>query len=90
MSPRCVMNINLQKGYNLIELSFIRDIPTSQGLSFKFPKWVMVCKVFVSYFLVINSSLTEPFQGKTGIIHGDPMSPNHFSLPWSICKECCL
>lgn len=36
--------------------------------------WVIKCVSFVSYSLMLNGVLNEPFQGKRGTRLGDPMS----------------
>ncbi|XP_059302208.1 uncharacterized protein LOC132054172 [Lycium ferocissimum] len=40
------------------------------GFPYKFIQWVIECITSVSYSLVLNGGLTEPFQGKRGIRQG--------------------
>lgn len=67
MSLRCVMKVDLHKDYGFIEWDCLRFTLADFGLLLTFINWVMEYITFVSYSLMVNGSLTEPFQGKKGI-----------------------
>ncbi|WMV60256.1 hypothetical protein MTR67_053641 [Solanum verrucosum] len=75
LSSRCVMKVDLRKAYDSIEWCFLRSMLVELGFPYKFIQWVMECVTSVSYSLLMNGGLTEPFKGRRGIRQGDPMSP---------------
>ncbi|KAH0761419.1 hypothetical protein KY290_017492 [Solanum tuberosum] len=57
------------------------------GSPLTFINWVMECVSTVSYSLVMNGSLTEPFQGKKASGRGIPCHPTCLFWLWSIYIE---
>lgn len=80
ISPRYMIKVDLQKAYDSVEWSYM--IQVMEGLAFphKFTQWVSSCMYSVSYSVLINGELTEPFPGAKGLRQGDLISPFLFAL----------
>ncbi|KAI3808225.1 hypothetical protein L1987_24173 [Smallanthus sonchifolius] len=78
--PRCAFKIHIQKAYDTVSWSFLKDILVGFGFHQKMVGWIMTCVTTVSYSLSINGNLSGYFKGKRGLRQGDPMSPHLFTL----------
>ncbi|XP_060210949.1 uncharacterized protein LOC132637959 [Lycium barbarum] len=80
VSPRCMVKIDLQKAHDSVEWAYIEQV--LEGLNFptKFICWIMQCVTTVSYSILINGELSEPFTTAKGLRQGDPISLFLFAI----------
>ena len=80
ISPRSMMNIDLQKAYDSVEWSFLEHVMGGLGFPDMFIQWVMKCVKIVNYTIVVNRQSTQRFDASKGLRQGDPMSPFLFAI----------
>lgn len=80
ISLRCMIKVDLQKAYDSVEWSYVLQIMEGLGFPHRFTQWVTACIQSVSYSILINGELVEPFLAAKGLRQGDPMSPFLFAL----------
>lgn len=78
ISPRCILKMDIRKAYDTLEWQFLRAMLTKQRFPQKFISWIMKCVSNVSYLLLLNGGLTQPFQARRRLRQGDPMYPYLF------------
>ncbi|XP_058762795.1 uncharacterized protein LOC131636156 [Vicia villosa] len=79
-SPRCLIQLDLQKAYDMLNWNALQSIMMEIGLPSRFIQWVMATVTSVSYVFNVNGELTHTMQACRGIRQGDPISPLLFVL----------
>ena len=79
-TPRCMMQIDLQKAYDMVDWGALEGVLTEFGLPKKFIGWVMKVITTMNYRFNINGELSNVLEAKRGIREGDPISPLLFVL----------
>jgi len=67
ISPRCVLKVDLRKAYDTLDWGFLERLMSDMGFPAKFVQWIMKCISTVSYSLLLNGGLTEPFPAQRGL-----------------------
>ncbi|KAL0337746.1 UNVERIFIED_CONTAM: Retrovirus-related Pol polyprotein from type-2 retrotransposable element R2DM [Sesamum calycinum] len=79
ISPRCTINVDLQKAFDSVSWTFLSRVLHEYGFPPLFISWIMEC-VSTTFSVALNGSLHGLFPGKKGLRQGDPMSPALFLL----------
>lgn len=79
-TPRCMMQSNLQKAYDMVDWRALEDVMQEIGLPRTFTNWIMTTVKTVSYSFNINGQMIEDMQACRGIRQGDPISPLLFVI----------
>ncbi|KAL0396179.1 UNVERIFIED_CONTAM: putative mitochondrial protein [Sesamum calycinum] len=80
ISPRCTINVDLRKAFDLVSWTFLSRVLHGYGFPPLFISWIMECVSTTSFSVALNDSLHGLFPGKKGLRQGDPMSPALFLL----------
>ncbi|XP_019237994.1 PREDICTED: uncharacterized protein LOC109218120 [Nicotiana attenuata] len=75
ITPRCMITLDKQKSYDLLEWGFIKQILITMNFPARFLQWIMKYLSTVSYSIQINARPTCPFPARKGLRQGDPLSP---------------
>lgn len=70
-----ILKIDLEKAFDKIEWSFIRNTLIYFGFAHNIINLIMSCVSTSSISILVNGDHTEFFQPSRGIRQGDPMSP---------------
>ncbi|XP_074288589.1 uncharacterized protein LOC141613746 [Silene latifolia] len=82
-SPRIMMKVDLQKAYDSIEWSFLKDMLCALNFPPLSIELIMSCVSSPSFSLALNGEVFGFFKGQRGLRQGDPLSP----LLFTICLE---
>ncbi|CAL0333248.1 unnamed protein product [Lupinus luteus] len=79
-SPRCMIQMDIQKAYDTLEWDSLKSIMTELGFPQKFVRWTMLCVSTVTYKYSVNGAPTSVLHAKRGLRQGDSISPLLFAL----------
>lgn len=79
-TPRIVMQLDLQKAYDMVNWRYLYCIMREMGITSKFIHWIMNVVATVLYKFHIMGDYTDYLQLKRGIRQGDPISPLLFVI----------
>jgi hypothetical protein len=88
ISPRCAIQMDLQKAYDTVEWTALEMIMREMNFPKKFINWIMICVSTVSYKYAINGQQSELLKAKRGLRQGDPISPLLFVLIMEYLHRC--
>lgn len=67
VSPRCILNVDLQKAYDSVSWEFVRYALRQVKLADRFIALVMECVTTPTYSVIINGALEGFFKGGRAI-----------------------
>ncbi|WJX68825.1 hypothetical protein P8452_53158 [Trifolium repens] len=79
-TPKCMMQLDLQKAYDTVDWLALQHILREIGLPNQFIKWIMLGITSVSYKFNIHGRYTSFMRAKRGLRQGDPISPLLFVI----------
>lgn len=79
-TPRVMMQIDLQKAYDMVNWKALRSILMEIGILRQFIGWIMASVSTVTYKFNVNGEYTNFLQEKRGIRQRDPISPLLFVI----------
>lgn len=77
---RVMIQLDLQKAYNMVEWYELEIILREIGLPGRFTHWIMIVVKTVTYNFNINGELTTKIQARRGVRKGDPIPPLLFVM----------
>jgi hypothetical protein len=79
-TPKCMMQLDLQKAYDTVDWHALHQILREIGLPGQFIRWVMLGVSTVSYKFNIQGRHTNFMKAQRGLRQGDPISPLLFVI----------
>ncbi|CAK8536134.1 unnamed protein product [Lathyrus sativus] len=87
-TPRCMLQIDLQKAYDMVNWDALECIMKEIGIPTQFSRWIMITVTSVTYKFNINEYHTKTIQAKRGLRQGDPISPILFVIIMEYLNRC--
>jgi hypothetical protein len=79
-TPKCMMQLDLQKAYDTVDWHALQHILREVGLPNQFIQWIMLGVTSVSYKFNIHGRHTGFMKARRGLRQGDPISPLLFVI----------
>jgi hypothetical protein len=79
-TPKCMMQLDLQKAYDTVDWLALQHILREIGLPNQFIRWIMLGVTSVSYKFNIHGRYTGFMKARRGLRQGDPISPLLFVI----------
>jgi hypothetical protein len=80
ISPRCLMQMDIQKAYDTVDWNALEKILSEVGCPQQFTKWVLTMVSTVSYRFNVNGHQSDIMAAERGLRQGDPISPMLFVI----------
>ncbi|XP_058776449.1 uncharacterized protein LOC131650760 [Vicia villosa] len=71
LSPRCTIQIDLQKAYDTVEWDSLEQIMQEMNFPNQFVRWIMIMVRGVSYRYLVNGQVSNILQAKRGLRQDD-------------------
>uniref|UniRef100_A0A2N9I043 Uncharacterized protein n=1 Tax=Fagus sylvatica TaxID=28930 RepID=A0A2N9I043_FAGSY len=78
-SGHLLTEVDLQKAYDRVNWSFLKEVLYRFGFHEKFIMWIMQCVTKVSFSILINGGKTKSFILPVGLGKGTPCLPTYLS-----------
>ncbi|GKB26461.1 RNA-directed DNA polymerase, eukaryota, reverse transcriptase zinc-binding domain protein [Tanacetum coccineum] len=79
-AKRCVMKIDIQKAYDIINWDFLKNVLMMVGFHNTMYNWIMTCITTASFSICINGEVCGFSKRGRGLRQRDPISPCLFTL----------
>ncbi|XP_058768924.1 uncharacterized protein LOC131642722 [Vicia villosa] len=90
ISPRCTIQIDLQKAYDTVCWDALETIMAELSFPNQFIEWIMLAVRSVSYRYLVNGQVSDILKAKRGLRQGDPVSPLLFVLVMEYLHRCMM
>ncbi|CAK8564653.1 unnamed protein product [Lathyrus sativus] len=87
-TPRCMLQIDLQKAYDMVNWDALECIMKEIGIPNQFVRWIMITITSVTYKFNINGYHTKTIQAKRCIRQGDLIFPLLFVIIMEYLNRC--
>ncbi|XP_058782964.1 uncharacterized protein LOC131657602 [Vicia villosa] len=77
---RCMVQLDLQKAYDMVDWGSLESILQEVGLPRQFVSWIMTTVTTISYRFKINGAYTDRMEARRDIRQEDPLSPLLFVI----------
>ncbi|XP_058783262.1 uncharacterized protein LOC131657933 [Vicia villosa] len=68
ISPRCMIQMDIQKAYDTVKWTALQQIMSALGFPYKYVQWIMACVETVSYRFALNGEPSDLLKAKRGVL----------------------